>query len=160
MNENYNGRKVKEVTIYQMRIILLFSSIMIILLLFACSSNRAFFSADNLEYEEVVDLYKNIPAFRDDQVNDFIIHLENPAYPKSARKSESQGIVYCQPLIDEEGNIVAIIINESFDLGCSYTSIEAIKKSKFKSLAEVTGKVGKYSLLIRYSFGLRIPNKS
>ena len=78
--------------------------------LFSCSSKMMYYSRDGIEYQKVVKLYENVPVFEDSLVNDFIVKLRKPEYPESVRKTESHGIVYCQPLIDIDGEVVAIVI--------------------------------------------------
>ena len=122
--------------------------------LFSCSSKMMYYSRDGIEYQKVVKLYENVPVFEDSLVNDFIVKLRKPEYPESVRKTESHGIVYCQPLIDIDGEVVAIVINYSFDAACSFACIEAVRESKFKTLKEVKGTQENYSLLIKYIFRL------
>ncbi len=125
------------------------------LCIYSCSTEPIYFSRNNYTYDKMVKSYNDIPVYRDSLVTQFILKAVYPKYPLSAKKSEWQGTVYVQPLIDEDGQVEAIYVNYSSDNGLSYACIEAIKNTKYKSHYDVKGTRTKYSLLIPLSFKLR-----
>ena len=134
-------------------------TILSLFLLITCALKPVYYSRDNITFEKIPSLYEGVPAFKDSLVPKFIVKLKPLEYPESARKSETTGIVYCQALIDEYGEVEAIYINKSLSYVCNIACVEAIKKSKFKTFQQVTGGNGKYSLLIPFTFNIYTENK-
>ena len=64
------------------------------------------------------------------------------------------GRVICHPLIDENGKVEAVYVKKPLHPSLDEAAIEAVKESKFRTLAEVTGNKGKYSLAVPFDFYL------
>lgn len=131
----------------------LFIFLIVLLLSTSCSisSQKIFYSRDGVNEKALVDLYTKIPSFQDSIIHKFIIELEEPDW-RLARKAGYTGEVICQVLIDSNADVEAIYINQTVSPLLDNAVIESVKESKFRTLKEIAGKTGKYSLLIPFNF--------
>jgi hypothetical protein len=111
-----------------------------------------FFSKDNLNFNQLPELYRNIPFFQGDVIYQFIDTLQEPEIPKDSIISGIVGVVECHPLISEAGEVIAVYIKHPLSPLADKASIVAILNSKFKTYQQVTGQTGKYSLIIPFKF--------
>jgi hypothetical protein len=123
--------------------------------LFYCTSQKyipPYFSHDGYKFEQFPALYDTVPYFEGNDIYIFIVELTQPQISEEDKKIGIVGTVLCHALIDEYGNIEAIYIKKPLHPVADNASINAILKSEFKTLKEVSGKKGKYSLIIPFEF--------
>ena len=145
---------IKNRIVFMMRIILL-PLVFGLVLLCSCahtSYQPKFFSKDNLTFDQLPELYQNVPYFQDDAIYSFIDQLAEPEVPEDSLTSGIIGVVVCHPLISETGEVIAVYIKHPLDPLADEASIEAVLNSKFKTYHQVTGKKGRYSLIIPFKF--------
>jgi hypothetical protein len=136
----------------KIRVKLLFIGFILLCYCAHTSYQPKFFSKDNLTFNQLPELYKNVPYFQDDAIYSFIDQLTEPEIPEDSLTSGIVGVVVCHPLISETGEVIAVYIKHPLDPLADEASIEAILNSKFKTYQQVTGQKGRYSLIIPFKF--------
>lgn len=112
----------------------------------------AFYSRNGHGIAEFDSLYLGIPVFQESALDSFVIFMNGPKYPVVARKQGFAGEVRCQVLVDENGEVEAVLVKRSVHPSCDQAAIAAIQASKFKTLKEVKGRKGKYFIMVWYKF--------
>ena len=131
------------------------------ILFFSCSANKKInkqptihqhFSIDNLDPDEIYKLYEGVPTYASMYiVKYFVDELEMPEIDVGKNLWISDEVVL-RPLIDERGEIEAILNMKSVNPLVDKAIVNSILSSKFNLLHDVTGYAGKYSLILLFSF--------
>lgn len=130
--------------------------IFVFLLMFSCSTTQyksfPYYSVVNENLQGDSLLYKDVPIIQTNLAKELIFINPEHKIDEKNLSNKLTGIVACQPLINTNGEVNAIIINQSLSPLIDSLVMEDVKALKFKSLKELGGPDKKYSLLIRYFF--------
>jgi hypothetical protein len=110
------------------------SAILIINVLNACASHIPYYAVDDASYQETVKRFSGVPIYDAENSPGFVVQKAPPKYPKSSREMRSSRTIILQALIDEAGEVTAVVVVDYFDRSCALASIDAAKASTFHSL--------------------------
>ena len=129
------------------------STVLLVFFTISYSHNQSIvkhYSRDNIPNDKIELLYKNVPVYKDSIISSFISSQECIELPKILGQLHITGTIHCQVLIDEDGELEAILIKRSVHQLLDEFAINSIKKYRFKKHFDVTGKKGKYSFLLPF----------
>jgi len=110
------------------------------------------YSRDGIEANKIADLYQGLMVFKGEkQTGDLILELKRP--PQNlATEAGAQGLVVCQPLIDEKAIVRAVYVNYAVHPLLARAVIDSLLVSRFNRLQSPDGKKLKYSMRLYFPF--------
>lgn len=109
------------------------------------------------EIDELYKLYQNIPMNRSTSIKNFVTDAKLIEYSDSLKNTDVTAVSVFQVFVDEYGSVESIFKLHNATNFLDSLAVEAIKKSKFKSLNWNSSKT-KYSFFISYPFFLGVPD--
>ncbi|MFZ0389743.1 MAG: energy transducer TonB [Calditrichia bacterium] len=122
---------------------------------FSCSSSRQqppHFSRSDVPFGNFETLFTGVPYYEGKNVNAFMVDIQDVKIPEKMQTEGVIGTVLCHVLISKSGEPEAAYIKRGIKPGIDEAVLNAVVKSEFRPYEAVTGKEGKYSLIIPFRF--------
>ncbi len=126
---------------------------LIILFLLSCHPQKYTpYYSRNLPYNRMIANYNNSEIYLNTNLKSFISKIDTISKEDIPEDIKLSGTVRCQPLINENGEILSIITLLSLNPLYDSSVINSVKNYKFKPVKDSLGNPVNYSVIVDYYF--------